>query len=283
LTTNRIREEEAMLDLTHIHPHLRSGPSPGRRLLALALSALLVLGSLSPGIAAARENDSEGEGTGGPTVELPVPPDFDPGGEETGLEESPAPGEGEEEVGAVESEAEVGIELPSAQEGAPAAVEPPAEPAAPQPAPALVPEPAAPAYEPAQQPTETVAESEPVVNETIAAPPPAKVSAGDRDRPESAVQPEAPAPVEPEQQEAPSSPQPVEVPPADTARSLAGKESYVVRPGDCLSHIAAALLSSGADTAAIEGEVARLWNLNADRIGTGDPNLIYAGTTLRLR
>jgi hypothetical protein len=268
-----------MLDLTHIHPHLRSGPSSGRRLLALALCALLLLGSLSPGIAAARENDSEGEGTGGPTVELPVPPDFDPGGEETGLEESPAPGEGEEEVGAVEPEAEVGIEVPPAQEGAPAAVEPPAEPAAP----ALVPEPAAPAYEPAQQPTETVAESEPVVNETIAAPPSAKVSAGDRDHPESAVQSEAPAPVEPEQQDAPSSPQPVAVPPADTARSLAGKDSYVVRPGDCLWHIAAALLPSGADTAAIEGEVARLWNLNADRIGTGDPNLIYAGTTLRLR
>lgn len=269
-----------MLDLTHIHPHLRSGgPSPGRRVLALALCVLLVLASLSPGIAAARENDSEGEGTGGPTVELPVPPDFDPGGEETGLEESPAPGEGEEEVGAVESETEVGIELPPVQESAPAAVEPPAEPA-PQPAP--VSEPAAPSYEPAQ-PTETVAESEPVVNETIAAPPSAKVSAGDRNNPESAVQPEAPAPVEPEQQEAPSSPQPVAVPPADPARSLAGKDSYVVRPGDCLWHIAAALLPSGADTAAIEGEVARLWNLNADRIGTGDPNLIYSGTTLRLR
>lgn len=269
-----------MLDLTHIRPHLRSGPSPGRRLFALALCALLVLGSLSPGIAAARENDSEGEGTGGPTVELPVPPDFDPGGEETGLEESPAPGE--EEVGAVEPEAEVGIELPPAQEGAPAAVEPPAEPAAPQPAPVL-PEPAAPAYEPAPQPTETGAESAPVVNETIAAPPSAKVSAKDRDHPESAVQSEGPAPVEPEQQEAPSSPQPVAVPPADPSRSLVGKDSYVVRPGDCLWHIAAALLPSGADTAAIGGEVARLWNLNADRIGTGDPNLIYAGTTLRLR
>jgi hypothetical protein len=269
LTTNQIREEEAMLDLTHIHPHLRSGPSPGRRLLALVLCALLVLASLSPGIAAARENDSEGEGTGGPTVELPVPPDFDPGGEETGLEESPAPGEGEEEVGAVEPETEV-------------AGEPPAEPAAPQPAPAPVPEPA-PTYEPPQQPTETVAESEPVVNETIVAPPSAKVSAGDRDHPEPAVPPEAPVPVEPEQQEAPSTPQPVAVPPSDPARSLAGKDSYVVRPGDCLWHIAAALLPSGADTAAIGGEVARLWDLNADRIGTGDPNLIYAGTTLRLR
>jgi hypothetical protein len=29
--------------------------------------------------------------------------------------------------------------------------------------------------------------------------------------------------------------------------------------------------------------VQRIWRLNEDRIGTGDPNLIYVGTTLRLR
>jgi hypothetical protein len=34
--------------------------------------------------------------------------------------------------------------------------------------------------------------------------------------------------------------------------------------------------------AEVEAEVARLWRLNAARIGTGDPNLIYAGTALRL-
>lgn len=264
-----------MVDLSHFPPDLRSGPSPGRRLVAVLLCALLVLGSISPGLAVAREDDSEGEGTGDPTVELPVPPDFDPGGEETGLEESPAPGAGgEEEVGPLEPETEVGVEVPPAEVTSPEAA-PPAEPSP-------VAEPA-PEYEPAQQPTESAAESEPVVNETISAPPSAKVSAGDRDHPESAVQSEAPALAEPGQQEAPPGPQPVAVPPVDPARSLSGKDSYTVRPGNCLWHIAAALLPPGADVAAIENEIARLWRLNEDRIGTGNPNLIYAGTTLRLR
>ena len=36
-------------------------------------------------------------------------------------------------------------------------------------------------------------------------------------------------------------------------------------------------------TGSVAGKVAELWRLNEDRIGTGDPNLIYAGTELRLR
>ncbi len=56
-----------------------------------------------------------------------------------------------------------------------------------------------------------------------------------------------------------------------------------MQSGDCLWHIAAALLPGGASDAEIAGEVARLWALNEDSIGTGDPSLIYAGTTLRLR
>src|SRR3954467_694038 len=89
-----------------IPPELRSGSSPGRRLLALALCAALVIGATFPGFAVAGEADSEGEGTG-TTIEVPVgPPDFVPGGEETDLEEE-APAEGEEEGGAVEAEAEV--------------------------------------------------------------------------------------------------------------------------------------------------------------------------------
>ena len=56
-----------------------------------------------------------------------------------------------------------------------------------------------------------------------------------------------------------------------------------MQSGDCLWHIAAALLPAGADDAQIAAEVARLWSLNEAAIGTGDPSLIYAGTTLRLR
>ena len=58
---------------------------------------------------------------------------------------------------------------------------------------------------------------------------------------------------------------------------------HTVRAGDCLWSIAERLLPAGAGIAEIEAEVQRLWRLNAARIGTGDPNLIYAGTELVLR
>jgi LysM domain len=258
--------------LISISPDLRSGPSPGRRLLALVLCSMLIGSSVLPGVALAGEPDSEGEGTA-PTVEVPVPPDFDPGGEETGLEETPASGGSEEEGGAVEAEPEVDIAAPSPEEVTSAAAEAPIEAVPPQPAP----ESASSPPEPVQQQASEPATSEPVANQSIVAPKqkPIKRHAASQSPPSS----EAPPPVEPAEQEAPPAPQPVAATPAD----LAGKDSYVVRPGDCLSHIAQALLPAGADDTEIAAEVARLWHLNEDRIGTGDPDLIYPGTVLRLR
>jgi hypothetical protein len=251
--------------LTSIAPDMRSGPSPGRRLLATTLCAMLALGSVFPGFALAGEADSEGEGTV-PPVEVPAPPDFDPGGEEIGLEETPA--SGGEESGAVETEPEADIAAPSPEEVTSAAAE-----AAPPP-PVAVPEPASAAPEPARQQA-----SEPIANQSIVAP---KQKPIERHPAEPAASSEAAPPAELAEQEAPP-PQPVAVTPADSGRNLAGKDSYVVRPGDCLWHIAADLLPVNADTEMIEDEVVRLWRLNEDRIGTGDPNLIYAGTELRLR
>jgi hypothetical protein len=111
--------------LTSFSPDLRSGSSPGRRLLALVLCSMLILASISPGVALAGEADSEGEGTS-PQVELPELPDFDPGGEETDLEEVPATGGGEEE-GAVEIEPEVDTAAPPPEEVTSAAAEAPVE------------------------------------------------------------------------------------------------------------------------------------------------------------
>jgi hypothetical protein len=266
--------------LTSISLDSRSGVPPGRRLLALTLVVILALASVFPAFALAGEADSEGEGSV-PSVEVPVAPDFDPGGEEEGLEETPVGDE--EEGGAVEAEAEVGIEAPPAAEGVTgAATEAPAEPAPP---PAVEPPPISAAPTPEAEPVQQQAaeSSEPVANQTITAP----AQAAGAERSTASVgdgSDEAGSPAEPTRQEAPpTSPQPVPVAAPDPAQNLVGKDTYVVKPGDCLWHIAARLLPSGAGTEAVAGKVAELWRLNEDRIGTGDPNLIYAGTELRLR
>jgi LysM domain len=58
---------------------------------------------------------------------------------------------------------------------------------------------------------------------------------------------------------------------------------HVVAPGDSLWSIAKRLLGSDASPALVAREVNRLWTLNRDRIGTGDPDLLMVGTKLRLR
>lgn len=263
--------------LTSVSPNLRSGPSPGRRLLAVVLCAALILGAVSPVFALAREADSEAEGTGAP-IEVPLaPPDFEPGGEETELEED-APAEGDEESGAVEAEAEAEVPAPES-----ASEVPPEAPAEAVP-PVLTAEP--PTYAPAAEPTQPQAEAVPVEGQAIEAPPQMRTDGGNPSEgavsAEPASPPQAPQPAQPAQ-EAPPPPRPVASTPAEPGGNLAGKDTYVVRPGDCLWQIAAGLLGPGADTQAIEAEVGRLWRLNEDRIGTGDPSLIYAGTELRLR
>jgi outer membrane biosynthesis protein TonB len=261
--------------LTSISPDPRF--SPGRRLLATALCAMLVLSSILPGVAFAGETDSEGEGTAQP-VEAPIPPNFDPGGEETALEEVPAP-EGTEEGGVVEVEPEVDTEVPATDEVTSAAVEGTVEETPAQPA-EVQPPPAAPEPEPVEQEASESAPSEPVANESLVAPVQKPVKRSTSHEQPAPV--ETAPPAEPTEEEAPNPVSPAPATPVESGRDLRGKDSYVVRPGDCLWHIAAALLPAGADTAEIEAEVARLWRLNEDRIGTGDPSLIYAGTTLRL-
>lgn len=69
---------------------------------------------------------------------------------------------------------------------------------------------------------------------------------------------------------------------ATQAKSLGGAW-HVVRPGESLWSIARGLRGPGAGGADVGREVSRLWELNADRIGTGDPDLIRVGQRLRLR
>jgi hypothetical protein len=61
------------------------------------------------------------------------------------------------------------------------------------------------------------------------------------------------------------------------------RSSHVVEPGQSLWAIAQGLVARRASIAQIAFEVGRLWRLNAARIGTGNPDLIYAGQELRLK
>jgi hypothetical protein len=252
----------------------------GRRALAAILSLALVLGAISPGVAFAREADSEGEGTAPPGAIEQGPES----GEETALEELPGSElGGSEETGegaVVEPEPLVEAEAPPPVESTESQT--PGEPEVAAPPESTSPSASAPEYGPAYEP----APSAPVENEPLSAPPSASVPVQP-----SSPQSSPPAPVV--QQEAPAAPSeapepaPVESPatapePTHHASDLAGRHRHVVRQGECLWSIAVALLPAGASNSAIASEVARLWKLNAARIGTGDPNLLYAGTELKL-
>lgn len=62
-----------------------------------------------------------------------------------------------------------------------------------------------------------------------------------------------------------------------------GERVHVVQPGESLWSIAKELVGRDASVAAIAREVNRLWERNASRIGTGDRDLLIAGTRLVLR
>lgn len=58
--------------------------------------------------------------------------------------------------------------------------------------------------------------------------------------------------------------------------------AVIVHPGDSLWAIARRAVGPGASDAAVQRKLVAIWDLNARRIGTGDPNLIFPGTRLRL-
>lgn len=62
-----------------------------------------------------------------------------------------------------------------------------------------------------------------------------------------------------------------------------GDRTHTVLRGESLWAIASDLLGRDASPARVAREVHRLWQLNGDRIGTGDPDLLFVGTTLLLR
>lgn len=261
----------------------RSRATLGIRVLATVLTAALTFGSVAPGIAFAGEADSEQEGSAPPGAlpGLEEEAELEPGGEESVLEQLPGsipPG------GEVEEEAPLEPEPAQEPEPPPPVVASPETTEAAPPVEAVSPGPEyGPSYEPAAPPS-----TEPVEGDTLTAPPPSPSATQNEQHSESAAPPttEAPVPAPPaEEAPAPESPPPATVPsqPSEVPGGLSGHGVHTVRSGECLWSIAAVLLPAGADNAEIAAEVQRLWKLNARRIGTGDPSLIYAGTELRLR
>jgi hypothetical protein len=265
------------------------------RALATIMAATLVFAALAPSFAWA-EAESEGEGSsqpGSPIPGLEEGATFEPGGEETSLEEVPAL-EGEEEA-----EPPVGSELEPEPGAAPEAVVPPAVvepgPSAAEPIPPIAEEPApaptsGPVYGTAEEAgpdyetTAPAAPAEAVRNEAIVAPPSSGTTPppvrSDHKRAAPPQRAPAPEPAETPEPVAPSS-TPAAVP-AGQEGDLRGRPFHTVAAGECLWSIAEGVLPAGVTEAEIAAEVSRLWSLNAARIGTGDPSLILVGTVLRL-
>jgi hypothetical protein len=64
--------------------------------------------------------------------------------------------------------------------------------------------------------------------------------------------------------------------------SMTSSASVMVRPGDSLWAIARRLVGSAATDEQVQRKVVALWDMNAKRIGTGDPNLVFPGQRLML-
>jgi hypothetical protein len=286
----------------------------GPRNQALLAASVLALSTASPTAALATTPDQETEGTAPPEqlANDPVQPAaaFDPGGYSTELpvDVAPAPEantvpEATAETAPLEQEPVADEVVPVADAGdatgveeqapAPAAdsVPPPAaEPVAPAPPPVPpVPDPPAATHQQPQvesSPPPRAAEESTRASEPKEAQPPAAVApAQAQGEPVAAA--EAPAQLQAEPVAAPEVPSgsaPVRVvQTAHRAAAQPGDRVHVVQRGESLWSIAKDVLGDDASVGRIAREVNRLWELNSERIGTGEPDLVMSGTRITLR
>ena len=276
---------------------------------ALAAGLLAFTGAAPAAAGQVPELDEQQDAAPAPGGEPPgLQPDFDPGGADTfDVELAPLPGgreaggEEDEGLGApVETEPTTDTEAPLL-EGAPAPPAPAAEqPAAPAPQPPITASPVEPPAPPPAAVAPPPTAPTPVAEGEAPAPQPGpgetstkrktpkrppKTNEVER-RPMVGTSPappqENPAPVV-QATAAPAPPTTVPVPPpSDPADTRISGPSYTVRAGDSLWSIARRLLGPDASAGRIAREVNRLWQLNEDRIGTGNPSLIHVGTVLKL-
>lgn len=253
-----------------------------RRAQAAVTAGLLAFGGLGAPVAVASGPDAVIEG-GAEAVEGgdAGAPDFE---ETTGLDDAealvpddadlpaaPAPDEVTREAEAVEDPAEPVVE---------ATEEVAAEPT-PAPAPIAI---VAPPVDDATEAPEPTASEGPVVDREQRAERERRVVRRFKQRVVVApVHVVAPAPASAPVPVASAPVAPVSVRVVAGASAAPGDRFHVVQRGESLWSIAADVLGERASVARVAQEVSRLWALNEDRIASGDPDLLYVGTRLRLR
>jgi len=308
--------------LTGLLPAAELVPKRTQAMLAAGVLAVSAIGPAAAAVAAEQDQQQDGTtevGQGAPPDSADSP-DFDPGGDATDLPDAPAPAAqapapadpGSDDTGPVD-------QAPATDTGDPV-VDPgdgPAQPAAQQ-APATqttsVPVASTPTpteSEPAAQGAPAATDSPPPSPDTAptptstpaltpatgpaAAPRRGTRAAGPtarRQRHKRAKHPQQPVPVPETAAPRPTSAAPALATTAPTAAATVSALTHPAKPGDrthtvvageSLWAIAGDLLGADASPARIAREVHRLWQLNADRIGTGDPDLLLVGTRLSLR
>ena len=285
----------------------------GRRTQALVAAGVLAFSSAAPAAALAQEPDQEQEGSAAPdqaAVTDPAgDPDFDPGGESTDLPSDGAPtsaapvaADPDDDTGAVEQEPTTNEDAPIVDAGDGTSTASPAAPQAPptaetsQPPPPTSSTPSEPA-DPAPAAYAPGATADPA-GPGADAQPDARADARKRSRRHAndrsgtaSVSTPAPQPVAVASN--PSEATTVYVAQESRPRAVSagaggraarpGDRSHVVFAGESLWSISRDVLGDGASVANIAREVNRLWTLNRERIGTGDPDLLMVGTRLVLR
>jgi hypothetical protein len=290
-----------------------------RRTQALLAAGVLALSTTTPTAVLAAEPDQEQEGAAAPDPANGDPgsdPDFDPGGDSTDLPFDAGPAPEAQSAPAREDDDSIALEQePATNDDAPVAdpgdgtstpnagqqqarpTTDPAPPAAeapmPQPSsepPSSAPAPETPTAPPAPSDTDAAARTETRERETTREKPSGTDATGpsQTDPAAPALQPE---PVHlPTRTSPPTTVQVAQTQPASPSAAVSqvrgaqrGDRFHVVRRGESLWSIAKGLLGDRASAARIAREVNRLWELNSDRIGTGDRDLLMIGTRLALR
>ncbi len=280
-----------------------SGSPPGDELLSAraraALAAALLAGTSMPAAPAfAGEADSEHEGT----VDDEPAAETDPGfGEGTDDADLPSDDGGElpatEDDGAVEqppSDERHPEDEAESEPGEPAPGPAPPSPPAPPPPTSIPPRPGAPPK------LETVRKQDPVRpgEDRRRGPEPHPLDAEVPDIASPAPRHMAPIGEEDPAAAAPTIPgepapdgsgtgagrlsDPVEPPAAASTQKRERSQTHVVRQGESLWSIARDQIGGDATPAQIARLVNRLWELNRERIGTGEPDLLMVGTELQL-